>query len=72
MYRLKRAIPFVLIVGSRSKFSRAVFLGVAMEWLLNDEDVWSVELEYRIKRAIAFDPTVGSRLNFSHKLFSLG
>jgi hypothetical protein len=45
-------------------FPEAVFLGVAMEWLLDDEDVWSVELEYRLKRAITFDPTVGSRLKF--------
>jgi hypothetical protein len=30
-----------------------------MEWLLGDEDVWSVELEYRIKRGITFYPTVG-------------
>ena len=53
-------------------FPQAVFVGVAMEWLLDDEDVWSIELEYRLKRAIAFDPTVGSRSNFFHKLFSLG
>ena len=53
-------------------FPEAVFLGSAMEWLLGDEDVWSVELEYRLERAIAFDPTVGSRSNFFHKLFSLG
>ena len=53
-------------------FPQAVFVGVAMEWLLDDEDVWSIELEYRLKRAIAFDPTVGLRSNFFHKLFSLG
>jgi hypothetical protein len=35
-----------------------------MEWLLGDEDVWSVELEYRLKRAITFDATVGSPSNF--------
>jgi len=48
---------------------------VDMEWLLGDEDVWSVELEYRLKRAIIFYPTVGSRLNFYRgflRLFSLG
>ena len=39
-------------------FLEAVFLGVAIEWLLGDEDVWSVELQYRLKRAITFDPTV--------------
>jgi hypothetical protein len=35
-----------------------------MEWLLRDEDVWSVELENRLKRSITFDPTVGSHLKF--------
>jgi hypothetical protein len=29
-----------------------------MEWLLGDEDVWSVELKYRLKKAITFDPTI--------------
>jgi hypothetical protein len=56
-------------------FLEAVFIGVPMEWLLGDEDVWSVELEYRLKRAITFGPTVGSRLNFYkwfQRLFSLG
>jgi hypothetical protein len=66
--------PYLLFrsLDHAQNFPEAVFLGVAMEWLLDNEDVWSVELEYRIKRAIAFDPTVGSRLNFFHKLFSLG
>jgi len=45
-------------------FPEAVLLGVAMEWPLGDEDVWSGELEYRLKTAITFDPTVGSRSNF--------
>jgi hypothetical protein len=45
-------------------FPEAVFLGVAMEWLVDDKDVWSVELEYRLERAIVFDPTVGSRSKF--------
>ena len=40
-------------------------LGVAMEWLLDDEHVWSVDLEYQLKKAINFDSTVGSRSNFS-------
>jgi hypothetical protein len=31
-----------------------------MEWLLGDEDVWSVEQEYRLKRAKTFGSTVGS------------
>jgi hypothetical protein len=56
-------------------FPEASFIGVAMEWLLRDEDVWSGELEYRLKRAITFDPTVGSRSNFYRgfqRLFSLG
>jgi len=48
---------------------------VAMEWLLGDEDVWSVELEYRVRRAITFDSTVGSHSNFYKgfkSLFSMG
>jgi hypothetical protein len=56
-------------------FTEAIFIGVAMEWLLRDEDVWSVELEYRLKKAITFDPTVGSRSNFYkgfQRLFVLG
>jgi hypothetical protein len=46
-----------------------------MEWLLGEEDVWSVELEYRLKRSITFDPTVGSLSNFYRgfqRLFFLG
>jgi len=56
-------------------FTESIFIGVAMEWLLRDEDVWSVELEYRLKKAITFDPTVGSRSNFYkgfQRLFVLG
>jgi len=54
-------------------FPEDVFLGVAMEWLLDDEDVWSVELEYQLKKAIPFDLTIGSRSNvyngFQTKIF---
>ena len=46
-------------------FTEVVFLRVAMEWLLGDEDVWSVKLEYRLKKAITFDATVGERTNFA-------
>jgi hypothetical protein len=53
-------------------FSQAIFLGLAMEWLIGDEDVWSVELEYWLKRAITFDPTVGSRSKFSTSCFPCG
>jgi len=53
-------------------FTKVVFLRVAMEWLLGDEDVRSVELEYRLKRAIPFDPTVGSRSNFYRGCFPVG
>jgi hypothetical protein len=45
-------------------FPEVVFIGVPMEWLLGDEDVWSVELEYRLKRFRTFDLTVGSRSTF--------
>jgi hypothetical protein len=44
-------------------FTEVVFLRVAVEWLLGDEHVWSVELECRLKRAVPFDPTVGSCSN---------
>jgi hypothetical protein len=74
-YRLQKDIAFDPIVGSRSKFSRGCFLGVAMEWPLADEDVWLVELEYRLKSAIAFDPTVRSCKKLYRgfqRLFSLG
>jgi hypothetical protein len=53
-------------------FLEAVLLGVAMEWLLDDEDVWSVKLEYWVKSAIIFDPTVGSSSNFSKSWFPWG
>ena len=45
-------------------FTEAVFLRVAMELLLGDEDVWSVKLDHLVQKAIAFDPTGGSRSNF--------
>jgi hypothetical protein len=50
-------------------FLEAVLFGVAMEWLLGDEDVWSPILEYRFKRAVSFDPTVRSRQNFQKAVF---
>jgi hypothetical protein len=55
--------PYLLIrpLDRAQTFTAVVFLRVAMEWLLGDEDVWSFELEYRLKRAIPFDPTIGSR-----------
>jgi hypothetical protein len=53
-------------------FPQAVFLVVAMEWLLGDEDVWSPVLEYRLKRALTFDLTFGSRSNFSTRCFPCG
>ena len=46
------------------EFLYAVFLRVALDSLLDDEDVWSASVEERVKRVITFDPTVGSRLNF--------
>jgi hypothetical protein len=44
-------------------FREAVFLGVAMEWLLGDDDLCSPVLEYRLNNAKTFDPTIGSRSN---------
>jgi hypothetical protein len=63
--------PYLLIrpLDRALTFTDVVFLMVAVEWLLGDEDVWSVELEYRLKRAIPFDPTVGSRSNFYRGCF---
>jgi hypothetical protein len=58
--------PYLLIrpFDRAQTLTEAVFLRVAMEWLLGNNDVWSVVLEYRLKRAIPFDPTVGSSSNF--------
>ena len=56
-------------------FPELVFICVAMEWLLGDEDVWSVELEYRLKRAITFGPIVRPRsivYRSFQRLFLLG
>jgi len=52
--------PYLLIrpLDRAITFTEVVFLRVAMEWLLGDEHVWSVELECQLKRAIPFDPTV--------------
>jgi len=63
--------PYILIrlLDRSQTFTEAVFLRVAMEWLLGDEDVWSVELECRLKRAIPFDLTVGSLSNFYGSCF---
>jgi hypothetical protein len=59
--------PYLLIrpLVRAETFAEVVFLRIAMEWLLGDEDVLSVELEYQLKRAIAFDPHVGSRSKIS-------
>ena len=46
------------------KVSRGCFIGIAMESLLDDEEVWVASLEYRLKKAITFDATVVSRSNF--------
>jgi len=58
--------PYLLIrpLDRAQTFTAVVFLRVAMEWLLGDEDVWSVKLEYRLKRSITFCQTVGSHSNF--------
>jgi len=45
-------------------FTDVVFLMVAVEWLLGDDDVLSVKLEFQLKMAIPFDPTVGSLSKF--------
>ena len=45
------------------EFLDVVFLVVAMELLLHDEEVWLVILEYRLKTGITFDMIVGSHSN---------
>jgi hypothetical protein len=65
----------ILRLDRAQNFPEVVILGAAMEWLLGDEDVWSVKLEYRLKRATNFDPTVRSHSKFYRgfqRLFSLG
>jgi hypothetical protein len=63
--------PNILIrlLDRSQTFTEDVFLRVAMEWLLDDEDVLSVELECQLKRAIPFDLTVGSLSNFYGSCF---
>jgi len=53
-------------------FPEVVFLEVALERLLGDEDVWSPILEYQLKRAITFALTVGSHSKFSRGCFHWG
>jgi hypothetical protein len=69
--------PYLLFLplDRAQNFPEAVILGIAMAWLLDDKDVWSVEYEYRLKRAIPFDPNVASHSKFYRgfqRLFSLG
>ena len=58
--------PYLLIrpLDLSQTFREVVFLRVAIEWLLGEEDVWSIKLDHMVKRAIPFDPTVGSLSNF--------
>jgi hypothetical protein len=66
--------PYLLIrpLDRAQTFTEVVFLRVAMELLLGDEDVLCGELEYRLKRAIPFHPTAGSRYNFYKGCFPYG
>jgi hypothetical protein len=63
--------PYLLIrpLDLSQTFRDVVFLRVAMEWLLGEEDVWSVKLDHLVKRAIPFDSTVRSRSNFNRGCF---
>jgi hypothetical protein len=58
--------PYLLIrpVDRAQTFTDVVFLMVAVEWLISDEDVLSVELEYHLKMAIPLDQTVVPPSNF--------
>jgi hypothetical protein len=40
----KEQYLFIQPLDRAQIFTEAVFLGEAMEWLLGDEDVWSVKL----------------------------
>jgi len=64
-------VPYLLTppLDRAQSFTDVVFLMISVEWLLGDEDVWSVELECRLKRAIPFDLTVGSLSNFYGSCF---
>ena len=68
----KESYLLILPFDRAPTFTEVVFLRVAMEWLLGDEHVWSVELECRLKRAIPFDPNVGSLSNFYRCCFPDG
>jgi hypothetical protein len=48
--------PYLLIrpLDRGQTFREAVFLRVAVEWLLGDEDVWLLVVENRLNRAITF------------------
>jgi hypothetical protein len=48
--------PILLIrpLDRPQSFTDVVFLIVAVEWVLGDEDVLSVELEYRLKKGHTF------------------
>jgi hypothetical protein len=46
------------------EFSDAVFIGVAMESLLENVKVLLAMLEQQLKSATTFDPIVASRSNF--------
>jgi len=53
-------------------FPQDVFLVVAMEWLLGDEDVWLPVLEYWLKWAIPFYSDCWIALKIFQRLFYLG
>ena len=50
-------------------FPEAVFLGVAMEWLQGNEDVWSPVLEHRLKRGQVLIRTLNHAQNFPDAVF---
>jgi hypothetical protein len=66
----KKPYLFIRPLDRAETFVEAVILRVAMECLLGDGDVLSVELDFRLKRDIPFDQTVGSRSNFYTAYFA--
>ena len=50
-------------------FTEAVFLRVAMEWLLGDEDVWSVDLSIVSKGPFLFIRPLDRAQTFTEAVF---
>jgi len=56
-FRSDRWIAIKLLL----QFPDALFHAVDKGSILDDDEVWSIQLDGQFERAITFDPTVGSR-----------